>query len=105
MMSEIIRLIKKFNSNASIVLVAPWVSLSGDRLTVLSDSQKKRMVNEYSIGLKNYCDKNKCLYINPNNYIEKEIKQNKEKYMVDCIHPNNTYGIRLYSEALLNESK
>ena len=103
--NKIVRLIRKSNSNAKIVFIAPWLSLSDDTVSRLNEKDKKEMMNEYSTSLEKYSAKNNYMYINPNNYLEEEINKDRTKYMVDFIHPIDDRGIELYSEAILHESK
>ena len=58
------------------------------------------MMKEYSLELEKYSEKNNYLYINPNEYLENKVKQNKNKYLVDYIHPNSNDGIELYCEGI-----
>ena len=62
------------------------------------------MLSDFGKALQRYATKNNYLYINPNNYLEQEILKDRDKYMMDFIHPNDGNGIRLYSEAILHES-
>ena len=103
--NNIIKLIKKNNDNISIVLIAPWFSLSDDNISKLNEKDKKNIMKEYSKSLEKYSIKNGYLYINPNEYLDNEVRKNRDKYMIDFIHPNESYGIKLYSEAILHESK
>ena len=101
---NIVKLTKRSNYNSKIVLIAPWLSLDDDDISRLNPVDKKEMMNEYNRVLEQYAKKNNYLYIDPNSYLEKEILKDRDKYMFDFIHPNDGYGIRLYSEAILHES-
>ena len=63
-----------------------------------------KLFEKYDRILKLFCIRNDYLYINPNEYIFNIMKQNYSKFMIDHIHPNNKYGIELYSEAVLYNS-
>ena len=104
-MKKIVSLIKESNPNAEIIMIAPWISTNDDSISKLSIKAKRKLFSEYSSQLKKYCDEKNFLFINPNEYIEEKINENKTKYLVDFIHPNNSYGIKLYSEAILYSSK
>ena len=101
---NIVKLTKRSNYNAKIVLIAPWLSLSDDDVSRLTPSEKTKMLSDFGKALQRYATKNNYLYINPNNYLEQEILKDRDKYMMDFIHPNDGNGIRLYSEAILHES-
>lgn len=104
-MDKIIKLIKQSNGEASIVLIAPWISFNNDIKSKLNETDKKNMIADYSEKLKEYSDNNGYLYIDPNNYIEEATINNMSKYIADYIHPNENDGIKLYSEAILHESE
>jgi hypothetical protein len=104
--NKIVDLIKKSNLNSKIVLISPWMSLSNDTVTVVHGNEKKQLYEEFSLSLKEYCEKNNFLYINPNIYLETILNENtKNQYMKDFINPNEDKGIKLYSEAVLITSK
>ena len=101
---EIIKLIP--NKNAEIVLVAPWRSMINDIKCKYDFYDRDRMINEFSDYLKKYVKDNGYIYSNPNSYIDGFIdKNNAYMYYVDFIHPNKNYGIKLYSYAVLLNSK
>ena len=103
--NKIVNLIKESYSNSKIVFIAPWMSLSND-VVKLKGKEKEKLFNEYNLSLKEYCEKNNYLFINPNIYLEKILNgENIKKYMNDYIHPNKNDGIELYSEAVLIMSK
>ena len=104
--NKIVDLIKKSNLNSKIVLITPWMSLPSDSITVVHGNEKKKLFDEYSFSLKEYCEKNNFTFINPNLYLETILNENsKKKYLIDFIHPNDNEGIELYSEAVLITSK
>ena len=102
---KIVELIKKSNSDAKIVFIAPWFSLSDDTVSRLNEKDKNEMMDKYSSSIEKYSKENNYMYINPNNYLKEEVNKDRKKYMVDFIHPNDSNGIKLYSEAILHESK
>ena len=61
------------------------------------------MVKEYSLELEKFSKKN-YIFIDPNDYLEKIVTQNKSKYFLDFIHPNSHDGIELYSESIFVNS-
>lgn len=103
-LQKIINLAKKYNQKSKIVIISPWWSNNKDKVSRLGESEKKRLFEKYDRILKLFCIRNDYLYINPNEYIFNIMKQNYSKFMIDHIHPNNKYGIELYSEAVLYNS-
>ena len=75
--NKIVKLIKSSSDNPSIVLIAPWFSL----------------------------EKNQNIEKVFDEYLENVVRKNRDRYMVDYIHPNDNDGIKLYSEAILKTSK
>lgn len=103
---KIVDLIKISNPKNKLIFISPWMSLSGDLNSKVQGNEKKKLFDEYNFDLKEYCDKNNYLYVNPNSYLEKILNDsNRHEYMNDYIHPNNNKGIYLYSEAVLENSK
>ncbi|MBQ9071786.1 MAG: CapA family protein [Bacilli bacterium] len=100
--TKIIKLIKKSNKSAKIILISPWFSLSNDTVSKLNEEAKNNMLDEYSDALKEYAEENNYYFVNPNIYI-REFLEDKDTslYMVDFIHPNSTLGVKLYSEAVI----
>ena len=97
---EIIKLI----NNKKIILIAPFYSMSYDKVTNLSLNEKNKLYEEYTKALENYSKKNNYLFINPNPILEKTLNNsNTSYYLIDYIHPNHT-GLYLYSEAILEAS-
>lgn len=97
---EIIKLI----DNKKIILIAPFYSMSYDKVTNLSLKEKNKLYEEYTKALENYSKKNNYLFINPNPILEKTLNNsNTSYYLIDYIHPNHT-GLYLYSEAILEAS-
>ena len=102
-MENIVNLAKTNNKNAKFIFIAPWFSTDDDRIYKLyhkSNLNKKERMKEYSFEMEKFAKNNNYIYINPNKYLEKIIIENKNKYMVDYIHPNNIYGIELYCESV-----
>ena len=97
---EIIKLI----NNKKIILIAPFYSMSYDKVTNLSLKEKNKLYEKYTKALENYSKKNNYLFINPNPILEKTLNNsNTSYYLIDYIHPNHT-GLYLYSEAILEAS-
>ena len=95
---------KTNNKYSNFVFIAPWLSNPNDKYSILKESEKNKLLDEYSESLKNYCHKNNFLFINPNKYINEKIKNNRKQYILDQIHPNENEGIELFSEAILINS-
>ena len=101
---EIVGLTKCVNSK--FVFIAPWISNSKDCASKLGHFEKKKLIKKYSLELEKLSKKrNNYIFINPNDYLEQRIKANEKKYLLDFIHPNNNYGIELYSEGVLANSQ
>ena len=96
---------QKNNKEAKFVFIAPWLSNPVDKIYKLKESDKNKLLDEYSESLEIYCYKNNFLFINPNKYINEKIKNNKNHYILDEIYPNEKQGITLYSEAVLINSQ
>ena len=88
------------NHKAQYIFIAPWFSLSDDYVSKLNHLDKKFIMKEYSLKLKDYTEKNNYIYIDPNENIESIVQSKKETYMVDFIHPNHPEGIELYCESV-----
>ena len=101
----IVKFAQKDNTDAKFVFIAPWLSNPNDKISKLKESDKNKLLDEYSDSLKKYCNKNNFLFVNPNKYIYEKIKNNINYYILDQIHPNENQGIELYSEAVLINSQ
>ena len=99
----IVKLVK--NINSKFIFIAPWISLPDDDLSKLNHNNKKNMMKEFSLELKKYAKRYNFIHIDPNDYLEQMIMQNKKKYMLDCINPNSNEGIELYTEGVLKYSE
>ena len=108
--TEYITQIKKImgfvvNKKAKFIFIAPWYSTSKDIVSKLKHKNKLKLIKEYSKVIEYYAKSKNYIFINPNHYLAKKIIRNRKKYMVDFIHPNSKEGIKLYSEAVLLNSK
>lgn len=104
--NKLISLIKKNNSEAVIILIAPWWSDDVfDRYCRLDNFKKHELYRDYTISLENMTDKWKDVFvINPNDAIWRNIKSIcQQQYLVDWIHPNAADGIRLFSKCVIDE--
>ena len=101
--NEIVNLAK--NKNSKFIFIAPWFSTSYDIISEIKHEDKLKLIKEYSLAIENYSKINNHIFINPNEYLEKIIINNTERYMVDFIHPNSNEGIELYSESVFASSK
>jgi hypothetical protein len=101
--NEIVNLAK--NKNSKFIFIAPWFSTSYDIISEIKHEDKLKLIKEYSLAIENYSKINNHIFINPNEYLEKIIINNTERYMVDFIHPNSNEGIELYSESVFANSK
>lgn len=88
--------------NAEFVLIAPW-RIYGEVPDVdFSYDEVLQEISDYSEALKNYSEQNGYTYIDSYNYIEEHINSNfSYLYILDRIHPNSRFGIRVYSEAVM----
>ena len=91
--NNIVKLLKNHKSN--IIFISPWFSHPDYYISKLKHFEKKKLMKEYSLKLKDYAEKNNYVYIDPNDYLEKIILTNKETYMIDHIHPNYSIGTLL----------
>ena len=103
-MKKIVKFAKSNNKKAKFVFIAPWLSIREDNITKLNEKDKNILLNKYSLSLKNYCQQYNYLFIDPNPYIFKIIKNNISSYIYDQIHPNENEGIELYSKAVIINS-
>lgn len=103
--NTIVQLAKTHNTNAKFVFISPWMSMPDDNISKLKEKDKNYLLNEFSNELNKYCNQKDYLYINPNQYINETIRNNRKEYILDHIHPNKNKGINLYSEAVLYCSK
>lgn len=102
---ELVKLIKKSNKKAKIVLIPPWTTLPGDKSCVVDEKTKQELITSFSENLKKYADKNGYIYIDPNPYLNEFFENNDYlKYMIDVVHPNSTTGVTLYSKAIFEGS-
>ena len=74
--------------------------MTNDYISKLNHKDKKNLMKEYSLKLKDYAEKNSYLFIDPNDYLEKIVLKNKKIYMVDHINPNFPMGIELYCKSV-----
>ena len=95
---KIVKLTK--NHKSKVIFIAPWFSMPNDYISKLNHKDKKNLMKEYSLKLKDYAEKNSYLFIEPNDYLKKIVLKNKKIYMVDHIHPNFPIGIELYCESV-----
>lgn len=104
--SEMNKLKEKLSAvspSAEFIFIAPWYSTDGDPYCSMSYSEKSSLNEEYSLALEQYCKNNSIGFINANEYIKNSLSTAPDsKYLLDHIHPNQTEGVRLYSEAVLN---
>lgn len=105
-MESLVKLVKKSNSKAKIVLIPPWTTLPGDKGCKVDEESKQQLIDSFSEHLKEYAENNRYVYIDPNEYLDEFFENNDYlKYMVDVIHPNSTTGVTLYSKAIFEGSK
>ncbi len=91
---------------ADFVFIAPWYSTDGDPFCPLSYREKSELNADYSAALEKYCHDNSLMYINANNYIQKELSAAPaDKFLLDHIHPNASAGVIMYSAAVLSEAE
>ena len=93
------------NINSKYIFIAPWISTPDDMASNLNHTNKKKLMKEFSLELEYYAKINNHIYINPNDYLEQIIISNRNKYMIDYIHPNSNEGIELYCESVFKNSQ
>lgn len=102
-LNELKEKLSAVSSSAEFIFIAPWYSTDGDPYCSLSYKEKTKLNDEYSLALKQYCEKNSLGYINANEHIKNALATAPDRrYLLDHIHPNQAQGVRLYSEAVLN---
>ena len=88
--------------SARFAYIAPWWSNDGDPYCPLSFAEKTAKNEQYSLALKEHCDREGYAFFDVNGYISREILGSTAGYyLVDHIHPNSKRGIYLYSKALI----
>ena len=97
-LKKIVDLIK--DRKAKFIFIAPWLSLTDDFISKINHEDKKELIKQYSLELKNFAKRKNYIFVDPNEYLEKIINKDRKKYMIDFIHPNNNYGIQLYCESI-----
>ena len=91
------------NPNASFVFVSPWPALENDTVTKLPVEQRDVMLAEYTAALKEFCNTQGHVFIDPAAELKKTLEFfPPSDYLIDYIHPNADKGINLYSGAVLS---
>lgn len=102
-MNELKEKLSAVSPSAEFIFIAPWYSTDGDPYCSMSYNEKTALNDEYSFALEQYCKNNSIGFINANEYIKSSLSTAPDRrYLLDHIHPNQTEGVRLYSEAVLN---
>lgn len=103
--NKLISLIRTNNTESTVILVAPWWSDDVfDKYCNVDGQTKHKLYKTYTDALKSVADDNGCMFVNPNPQIWNRIRLGCQKqYLVDWIHPNAADGIRLFSEAFIDE--
>lgn len=102
-MNELKEKLSAVSPSAGFIFIAPWYSTDGDPYCSMSYSEKSRLNEEYSSALEQYCKNNSIGFINANEYIKNSLSTAPDRrYLLDHIHPNQTEGVGLYSEAVLS---
>lgn len=100
--NTLISKIRDNNPKAEFVCIAPWLALVNDPYSRVPVQERDTLLNEYSEALRDYCEENGHLFINPNPAISEVLsKYPPSDYLLDHIHPNANRGIALYSEKTL----
>ncbi len=98
--------IKDKNPEAEFAFIAPWLALDNDPYTKVSVTERDALLKEYGEALRDNCEKNGHLFINPNPAIAEVLSRYAPSdYLLDHIHPNADMGIALYSEKVLLADK
>lgn len=94
--------IRKRNSAAKFVFIAPWTSTDGDKICAMPYDIKIKLNNLYAEILKSWCATTGDLFLNPNPHIKSVLNcRPHSDYLIDYIHPNASNGVALYAEAVL----
>ena len=102
---ELTEILLQKNSQAKLAFIAPWYSMDGDPITILSYPEKLEMNQAYSTALQEYCEMNQYAFININAELQYIMETELcSTYMIDHIHPNSTDGVLLYSRLVLESS-
>lgn len=102
-MNELKEKLSAVSPSAEFIFIAPWYSTDGDPYCSMSYNEKINLNDEYSFALEQYCKNNSIGFINANEYIKNSLSTAPDRiYLLDHIHPNQTEGVRLYSEAVMN---
>lgn len=105
-LAEMVSLIRINNPEAKFIFVAPWPSLYNDIYTPLSPDEKSIMYKEYTLALRDLCETNGFLFVDPTPWIMRQISlEPVSRYLLDHIHPNGGEGIRMYSQAFLGSDE
>ena len=105
-MEQMVSLIHQSNPEAKIVFLPPWMTLDNDQVSKLDHEAKNTMTDEYGAALEAYAAENGFYYVNPNEYLRDFFANAGRKlYTKDGIHPNEGWGLELYSMAVLESSK
>ena len=103
---KMVDLIHQSNPEAKIVFLPPWMTLDNDRYSALSHEDKNALTDEYAAALEGYAAENGFYFINPNEYLRDFFENAGRKlYTNDGIHPNDGWGLELYSMAVLESSR
>ena len=102
---ENINKIIDFLNNKEIVLLAPFRTTEQDRYLKVDAENKRFLYEEYDEELKKIAlSKSNVSFIDINSYIAKVLKEDGEDlFLLDGVHPNNGYGVLLYSYASMRE--
>ena len=97
----IVNFSKKNNKSAKFIFISPWILIDDNKL----NNDKIKLMDEYGKSLEEYCQQNNYLYININKYLNEIIKKDRTKYITEKIYLNQEEGIKLFSKAILINSK
>ena len=105
-MEQMVSLILQSNPEAKIVFLPPWMTLDNDQVSNLDHEAKNIMTDEFGAALEAYAAGNGYYYVDPNDYLRDFFANAGRKlYTDDGIHPNDGWGLELYSMAVLESSK
>ena len=105
-MEQMVSLIHQSNPDAQIVFLPPWMTLDNDQVSNLDHEAKNSLTDEFGAALEAYAAENGYYYVDPNNYLRNFFANAGRKlYTSDGIHPNDGWGLELYSMAVLESSK
>ncbi len=96
-LAKVAAIIKEKSPKAKIYFVAPWTFTE-------QDDQIEERGEQFRTALAEWCNQTDYICINPHPVITSIMNDtNKEKFLIDTVHPNDNIGVGLYSYAVLKD--